>query len=172
MDNRWWLVTKMTFIVRVTVSLFVACLWSSQLSSCGGNPGNGGLPDAGGDVDGDTDSDTDTDTDADADSDTDSDTDTGTDAEADGSWVLTDDGLPWQGRRAHEVVVFNDRLWLLKGMQYDGDGMPYEAHDVWSSADGVEWKREAEQVDWPMFVDFSVAVFLDQLWVTGGANGW
>ena len=47
-------------------------------------------------------------------------------------------------------------------------------HDVWSSADGVEWRREVEHAEWsPRHLYSSLVVHGDRLWlIGGGANNY
>jgi hypothetical protein len=89
----------------------------------------------------------------------------------------TEDGATWQQdlangpfgvRRQHEVIVFNNRAWLLGGLE--------QTPDAWSSADGVTWTQEALNVpDVAERHDLEMAVFDNRLWVIGGvrreANG-
>jgi hypothetical protein len=63
-------------------------------------------------------------------------------------------------------VVHADRIWLFGGGNY----LPNYAalNDVWSSADGVEWRRETDMAPWPPRIWFSAAVYRGRMWVLGG----
>jgi hypothetical protein len=61
------------------------------------------------------------------------------------------------------AVVFHDRIWLMGGF----DGKRYY-DDVWSSKDGVHWKRETAHAGWsPRNVETAVE-FNGSIWIIGG----
>lgn len=71
----------------------------------------------------------------------------------------------------HGAAVFNSRMWIISGMRPVGPcimGAGCSSKEVWSSSDGVDWRREP---DGPWSVTFSqaVTVFAGKLWVIGGA---
>ncbi|MCE9592071.1 MAG: cadherin-like beta sandwich domain-containing protein [Planctomycetes bacterium] len=86
-------------------------------------------------------------------------------ASADGkTWDIVSAAPPWSGRYAVGAAVFQGRMWVLGGSK---DGVLY--NDVWSSADGVEWKLEAEHAGWsPRQLFSNVVVHRGKLWVIGG----
>jgi hypothetical protein len=67
-------------------------------------------------------------------------------------------------------VVFQDRLWLLGGGTYDTPKVPQRKFysDVWSTADGREWKRHVELAPWEPRQYHDVAVFDGRMWVLEG----
>jgi hypothetical protein len=62
--------------------------------------------------------------------------------------------------------VHDGKMWVLGGGSY----VPrYEArNDVWSSEDGVRWRRVTDSAPWAPRIWFSVLVYRDHLWVLGG----
>jgi hypothetical protein len=60
----------------------------------------------------------------------------------------------------------------LGGGTYDTPKMPDRKfyNDVWSSADGVTWRRHVEAAPWTARQYHEVAVFDDRLWVLEGYN--
>ena len=62
--------------------------------------------------------------------------------------------------------MLNGRIYVFGGGNY----VPkYEAfNDVWSSADGVDWRQETEAAPWHPRLWFSSAVYRDRMWVLGG----
>lgn len=66
------------------------------------------------------------------------------------------------GRDGAEVFVFNNKLWLIGGSQ-----LGYKA-DIWSSVDGVNWKRELEQAAFSPRKYHRIVSFNNQLWLIGG----
>ncbi|MCZ7608365.1 MAG: hypothetical protein M5U25_20455 [Planctomycetota bacterium] len=83
-----------------------------------------------------------------------------------GTWVQETAGAPWSARNAHEVVVFNNRIWVIGG--WDSGGYK---NDVWSSADGVNWQLETAAAQFPPRAQFAAAVYNNRIWVTGGWDG-
>jgi hypothetical protein len=70
-------------------------------------------------------------------------------------------------------VVFGDRMWILGGGTYDTPQTPDRRfyNDVWSSADGVHWKRQTERAPWKPRQYHDVAVFDGRMWVLEGYDG-
>lgn len=71
---------------------------------------------------------------------------------ADGtSWEMVIEKAPWNGRRGHEVVVFDDgsgeALYLIGGFMVDETtGYRQYANDVWRSTNGSNWLQIKETV--------------------------
>ncbi len=88
---------------------------------------------------------------------------------ADGlEWRLETSAAPWAPRQLFSLfVVFRDRLWIVGGgvTSYH----PFQSfRDVWSSADGKNWKRETDEAPWPGRVWTSAVVYANRLWLLGG----
>jgi len=86
---------------------------------------------------------------------------------ADGrTWRLETADASWSPRAYHQAVVLGDRIYVLGGGNY----VPaYHArNDVWSSADGVSWRRETETAAWVPRLWFSAVAYRNRLWVLGG----
>lgn len=80
------------------------------------------------------------------------------------SWSAVTNEAPWRGRASAGCVVFNDRIWIMGGMK-DGDFL----NDIWSSADGVNWKLELPQAPWSKRQIHNTPVVLDgKIWLLGG----
>ncbi|GEM_PF-866039 len=93
----------------------------------------------------------------------------------------TEDGLRWSPVTPREPywsargmiggsVVFGGRMWILGGGTYD---TPQTAernyyNDVWSSADGVQWKQHLSQAPWPPRQYHHVTVYDGRMWVLAG----
>ena len=58
-------------------------------------------------------------------------------------WTLETDSPGWCPRVSPSFVVFKDRMWVMGGTEnfYDDNDQTLK-NDVWSSADGKEWKLE------------------------------
>ena len=73
-------------------------------------------------------------------------------------------------REQHQVVVHNNRLWVIGGLGYRSDGGL--RNDVWWSVDGVTWTEvpnNGERFS-PRRLHQAVS-FKDKLWVIGGFEG-
>ena len=93
----------------------------------------------------------------------------------------TTDGLHWQRVEPREPywsprgmiggsTVFQGRIWILGGGTYDTPTTKTRQfhNDVWSSADGVVWKRHLEAAPWHPRQYHDVAVFDGRMWVLEG----
>jgi len=81
-------------------------------------------------------------------------------------WKLETAKAGWSPRAYHQAIVLNDRIYLFGGGNY----VPaYHAkNDVWSSADGVNWRRETEAAPWQPRLWFSAVMYRGRMWVLGG----
>lgn len=75
----------------------------------------------------------------------------------------------WSPRVSHSYAVFRGRMWIMSGTEhwYDDNDSTLK-NDVWSSADGREWKLEVEHAPWSKRRDARLYVFRDKLWLVGG----
>jgi hypothetical protein len=93
----------------------------------------------------------------------------------------TTDGVNWQQVKSKEPfwpqrgmiggsAVFQGRMWVLGGGTYDTPQTPSRKmmNDVWSSADGVHWRRHTDHAPWSPRQYHDVAVFDNHLWVLEG----
>ena len=75
-------------------------------------------------------------------------------------WKQVSANAPWSKRRWHSVFVHRERLWLVGGALSSGrqDKTPTEfVNDVWSSADGIDWRLESEST--PLAVENGLTAF-------------
>jgi hypothetical protein len=70
---------------------------------------------------------------------------------------------PWAARAGAKAVVFRDRLFLIGGGEIDGPAL----NDVWSTPDGIEWRRETASIAEGAPVGYNPAAFDDRLWLVG-----
>ncbi|MFO0889049.1 MAG: hypothetical protein U0790_07860 [Isosphaeraceae bacterium] len=70
-------------------------------------------------------------------------------------------------------AVHRGRMWILGGGTYDTPAHPQRQffNDVWSSDDGVHWRRHIEHAPWQGRQYHEVAAFDDRLWVLEGYAG-
>ena len=69
-------------------------------------------------------------------------------------------------------VIWRDRIWLIGGGTYDTPQHPQRQFfgEVWSSADGKDWRCAATRVPWHPRQYHETAAFDDRLWVLEGWN--
>ncbi len=93
-------------------------------------------------------------------------------ATADGAaWERVTPGAGWSPRLAAGAVVFQGRMWILGGTEnyYFGDDRSLK-NDVWSSADGKEWRQETAHAAWSPRAYLQAVVHDGKIWVLGGGN--
>jgi hypothetical protein len=92
------------------------------------------------------------------------------------TWQQATTTIDWQARDSHTVFEFQNKLWLLGGINgntnTNGSAVEYwdmpHFNDIWSSADGLVWKRESAAAAWPPRRSASVGQVGDSLYLMGG----
>ena len=90
---------------------------------------------------------------------------------ADGAeWTLEAEA-GWCPRVSPSYAVFADRMWIMGGVEdfYQNDDQTLK-NDIWSSADGREWKLEVENAPWSKRAHAQAVVFADKIWIMGGGH--
>lgn len=80
------------------------------------------------------------------------------------SWVEEASELKFSGRAQHQVVVFNDRLWLIGGIGNDSQYF----NDIWSSIDGINWEQVVSSAPFKGVIDHQAVVFKGVIYIVGG----
>lgn len=91
---------------------------------------------------------------------------------ADGAnWKLENASAPWRARLGASFVVFKNRMWIMGGTEdfYRNNGNTL-MNDVWSSADGVNWRLETAGAPWSKRAHGQAIVFANKIWVMGGGH--
>jgi hypothetical protein len=93
------------------------------------------------------------------------------------NWTQEVEEAPWGQRYAPYVLVYQDKIWLMGGISFWDENGNYSQgftkafNDVWSSADGVNWKLENESAAWgPRGTIHGSVVFKDEMWIMGGGS--
>lgn len=92
-------------------------------------------------------------------------------------WKKITETAPWGPRDSSETFLFNDKMWLIGGI--NGNAKVGEDHsveywkaphfnDIWNTEDGVTWTQVAKTSAWAPRRSMSVAFFNDKLWMFGG----
>jgi hypothetical protein len=87
------------------------------------------------------------------------------------AWRSVQPDPAFPGRFESALLVFKDRLWVFGGERQEylfGDEYGSDLADVWSSADGVEWKKATDSAAFGRRVHFASAAFAGKLWLIGG----
>jgi hypothetical protein len=86
-------------------------------------------------------------------------------------WKLETEAAGWSPRMCGGLVVHNDRMWVLGGVQkyYFGNDDDLK-NDVWSSADGVHWEQVTERAPWSPRAYIAPVVLNGKIYVYGGGN--
>ncbi|MDX2284768.1 MAG: hypothetical protein NW241_11430 [Bacteroidia bacterium] len=69
-------------------------------------------------------------------------------------WTKAASGLPFGARASQHFVEFNGRLYML-------------GHDVWSSADGLQWVQETPLIADANLFGYAALVFDGKIWLVG-----
>lgn len=86
-------------------------------------------------------------------------------------WTLQTKHAGWCERVSASHVVFKDRMWVLGGTDnFYEDNDDTLHNDVWSTADGKDWKLEIEHAEWPKRTHAQAVVFHDKIWIMGGGR--
>ena len=85
-------------------------------------------------------------------------------------WTLQGEA-GWCPRVSPAFAVFKDRMWVMGGVEdfYQNDDETLK-NDVWSSADGVDWKLEVGEAPWSKRAHAQALVFDDKIWLMGGGH--
>jgi hypothetical protein len=87
------------------------------------------------------------------------------------TWDQATAAAGWSPRIASATVEFQGRMWILGGTEdyYFGDDQSLK-NDVWSSADGKQWKRETAAAAWSPRAYHQAVVLNDKIYLFGGGN--
>ena len=87
------------------------------------------------------------------------------------AWQQVTTAAAWSPRLAAGLVEHRGRLWLLGGTEdyYFGDEKSLK-NDVWSSADGKDWKLETAAAPWSPRGYHQAVVLNDKMYVLGGGS--
>jgi len=94
------------------------------------------------------------------------------------NWTVSEPNDPserWSIRERANVVVFNNKLWLIGGNGYpfggntNAFGTAYR--DIWSSTDGINWTQETATPAFPARTQPAVFVHDNKIWLVGGRAG-
>jgi hypothetical protein len=79
------------------------------------------------------------------------------------TWVCATPSAGWMPRQSHTSVVFNNKLWILGGYDFNN-----YFNDVWYSTNGVNWTSATGWASWIGRRGHTSVVFDNKIWVMGG----
>jgi hypothetical protein len=82
------------------------------------------------------------------------------------NWTLATANAGWSPRAFHSAVVLNGRIYVFGGGNYTPGTILN--NDVWSSADGVNWRQETARAEWAPRIWASAVVYRGRIWLLGG----
>ena len=82
------------------------------------------------------------------------------------TWLKVTEHANWSPRAFHQVVVLNEKIWVLGGGNYAPSH--HALNDVWCSEDGCHWEQVVETAPWSPRIWFSSITYQDRIWVLGG----
>jgi hypothetical protein len=78
--------------------------------------------------------------------------------------VIRNGEAPFAPRDQHELLVFQDKLWMLGGWI----GGNTHANEVWNTEDGITWNLVNGNANWGTRHVTKFIVFKDRMWAIGG----
>jgi len=85
------------------------------------------------------------------------------------NWTQETASANWSVRESHELIVFNNKLWLMGGA--GSGGYTDTKNDIWSTTDGQNWVEEVASANWRPRSGHSLAVYDNKIWLIGGYIG-
>ncbi|MEM7374741.1 MAG: hypothetical protein AAF587_39480 [Bacteroidota bacterium] len=83
------------------------------------------------------------------------------------NWTLAVDNAPFQGRYNHEMLVYDDKMWIIGGRDVNKS---YSAKQIWNSSDGVNWTLINDNYGFGFANTGEVLEYDDKMWLIGGYN--
>jgi len=92
-------------------------------------------------------------------------------------WKKVELPIPWSPRDSHGVVVYQNKIWLMGGLNGNGFviqpgmvkyGEALHFSDVWVSEDGMNWNLVTENAPWGKRRSIEVVVFKEKMWLIPG----
>jgi len=82
-------------------------------------------------------------------------------------WTQVTSNSPWIGRRYHQMLSFNNKLWVIGGLDSRNNGL----NDVWYSTNGADWTQvTTSSIPWTGRGMHKVAIKGNKMWLTGGVR--
>jgi hypothetical protein len=88
------------------------------------------------------------------------------------SWTLVAKEAPWLHSDLPMSITFKNRMWMMGGW-YNGRLPGHSASAaVWSSQDGVQWRKVTANAGWSPRIAAALVEFKGRMWVLGGTGNY
>jgi len=88
------------------------------------------------------------------------------------NWKLITDSAPWIHSDLPSSIVFKGRMWMMGGW-YNGRLEGHSAgNQVWSSKDGVNWRKATDSAGWSARTAVAIVQFKGKIWILGGTENY
>ena len=84
------------------------------------------------------------------------------------TWTVENNMLPWPERNRTGVLAFDNKLWVMGGVNYPDLTETY--NDVWSSTDGINWTQVTSSAGWTPRRFFTPIEYKGKMWVMAGQD--
>jgi hypothetical protein len=75
---------------------------------------------------------------------------------------------PWPQRMEFSSLVFNNKLWIMGGVNLNSSFNYVDLNDIWYTTDGIQWIQANQSANWsPRTISASV-VYGNNMWIFGG----
>lgn len=83
------------------------------------------------------------------------------------NWIRVSEKAAWSERNVSKIIVFKNKIWIIGGGVIDGDKVnnPNSESEIWSSDDGINWKKHKTNVT--NKIAGTPIVFDNKLWLIG-----
>ncbi|MFH1180929.1 MAG: serine hydrolase [bacterium] len=92
-------------------------------------------------------------------------------------WQEAISKAPWTERDSHDAVIFDNKIWLIGGLNGNGHVIGSEAveywlaphfSDIWMSLDGLSWTMITDKAPWGKRRSIQLVNFNGKMWLMGG----
>ncbi|MGC1244460.1 MAG: galactose oxidase [Chryseosolibacter sp.] len=88
------------------------------------------------------------------------------------AWKLVTGSAPWIHSDLSMSFVFRNKMWMMGGW-YNGRLAGHSAsNQVWSSRNGLKWKRQVKEAPWTARIAAAVVEFKGKIWMLGGIENY
>ena len=87
-------------------------------------------------------------------------------------WTLVTQSAPWIHSDLPMSFAFRNKMWMMGGW-YNGRLPGHSAsNQIWSSRDGLNWRREVTEAPWSARIAAAVVEFKGKIWMLGGIENY
>mgnify|MGYP006277701261 CR=1 FL=1 len=83
------------------------------------------------------------------------------------TWIQSPGNDAFNNRIGFDIIVFDDRLWLMGGSKQSGFTSE-NLSDVWFTENGIEWTLATDNAAFPARRSHKALVYKEKMWIIGG----